>query len=84
MYVWCICLTGIYRYNMTTFYAARYAWELFLQEVVCFEIVGHSRQYGLVIESLKENSTDFAGFEERDGQYNTIWHKEVEAIEGAI
>jgi hypothetical protein len=38
----------------------------------------------LQLESLKENSADFAGFEERNGQYNTIWHKDVEAIEGAI
>ena len=38
----------------------------------------------LQIESLKENTADFAGFEERNGQYNTIWHKDVEAIEGAI
>lgn len=36
------------------------------------------------LESLRVNSAEFAESEERDGEYNTIWHKDIEAIDEAI
>jgi hypothetical protein len=36
------------------------------------------------LESLKQNSEDFARAEERDGDYDTIWHHDMAVIDAAI
>lgn len=36
------------------------------------------------LESLKQNSEDFAKAREKDGDYDTIWHHDMAVIDAAI
>lgn len=36
------------------------------------------------LESLKQTSEDFAKSSEKDGDYDTIWHHDIEVIDEAI
>ena len=36
------------------------------------------------LQSLKQNSEDFAKAREKDGDYNTIWHHDMAVIDEAI